>query len=159
MHLKPFALAFLAFVAGVSSKTTARSTCDPKARGAGLEAKQRSAIHDLAQIMFVQQDVRKAFNTYIPGEYINHNPSAISGREWSLEFLEQMYETPDISVSSLTALAGEGYGILHYRLMAPSAGIDWAIMDRLRFEGTCFVEHWDVVQTIFGNETNPVAFF
>jgi predicted SnoaL-like aldol condensation-catalyzing enzyme len=32
-------------------------------------------------------------------------------------------------------------------------------MDLYRFQGTCIVEHWDVSQTITGNETNPIAFF
>lgn len=37
--------------------------------------------------------------------------------------------------------------------------LDQVVMDRLRFEGTCFVEHWDVAQAVTGNEANPEAWF
>ena len=61
--------------------------------------------------------------------------------------------------TNITSWAGEGIGMLHYRMRADGAGIHAAVMDRLRFEGTCFVEHWDVIQAITGKETNPGAFF
>ena len=91
--------------------------------------------------------------------YTQHNPDALSGREPAIEWLTIVWGTPSMTFTNITAWAGEGIGMLHYRMQAPEAGIHRAIMDRLKFEGTCFVEHWDVIQPIYGNETNPLAFF
>jgi len=54
--------------------------------------------------------------------------------------------------------AGEGFGVLHYRMTVPGM-VDLAIMDRFRFEGDCIVEHWDTSSTITGREPNPIAYF
>jgi hypothetical protein len=37
--------------------------------------------------------------------------------------------------------------------------MDMAIMDRMGFKGTCMNEHWDVRERIYGNSTNPIAYF
>ncbi|TEB14393.1 hypothetical protein FA13DRAFT_1578933, partial [Coprinellus micaceus] len=133
--------------------------CDPKASGRSLEAKQKVAIRDFAHIFLVEKDPKRAFDAYIPGVYTQHNPDALSGREPAIEWLTVVWGTPSMTFTNITAWAGEGIGLIHYRMQAPEAGIHRAIMDRLKFEGTCFVEHWDVIQPIFGNETNPLAFF
>lgn len=53
--------------------------------------------------------------------------------------------------------SGDANITCYNRMTAPD--FDYAVMDRLRFKGTCFDEHWDVLQRIWGNETNPIAFF
>ncbi|KAJ3537059.1 hypothetical protein NMY22_g5756 [Coprinellus aureogranulatus] len=137
----PILALFTLLVNGANSTPSTPQKCDPQASGRGLEARQKAAIRDFGHIFLVEKNPKKAFDAYIPGTYIQHNPDALSGRE------------PAIDVgwrgNRDVALPNE----------APEAGIHRAIMDRLRFEGTCFVEHWDVIQPIFGNETNPLAFF
>ncbi|KAJ2932831.1 hypothetical protein H1R20_g4262, partial [Candolleomyces eurysporus] len=133
--------------------------CDPNAKGPGLQRRQQAAIKDFAKIFLVEKDAKKAFDAYIPGEYIQHNPDALSGRQPAIDFLTVLWGTPSMVFTNITAWAGEGIGMIHYRMRAPEADIHMAVMDRLRFEGTCFVEHWDVLQRITGNETNPLAFF
>ncbi|TFK21514.1 hypothetical protein FA15DRAFT_597777 [Coprinopsis marcescibilis] len=131
--------------------------CDPKAKGHHLPALQEAAIKDFAHLFLVEKDVKKAFNKYIPGTYIQHNPDALSGRQAAIDFLVVLWASPGMRFANITAWAGEGIGMMHYRMTNNEA--DNAVMDRLRFEGTCFVEHWDVIQRIYGNETNPIAFF
>jgi predicted SnoaL-like aldol condensation-catalyzing enzyme len=35
----------------------------------------------------------------------------------------------------------------------------FSAVDYFRFRGTCVVEHWDILQQITGDETNPMAYF
>ncbi|KAF6754014.1 hypothetical protein DFP72DRAFT_900187 [Ephemerocybe angulata] len=159
MRFSALSLAALTLLASSVAATAVRPKCDPKARGPSLQQRQSAAIRDFAHIFLIEQDPKKAFDAYIPGTYIQHNPDALSGREPAIAFLTELWGTPSLKFSNVTAWAGEGYGLIHYRMRAPDADIHNAIMDRLRFEGTCFVEHWDVIQRINGNETNPLAFF
>jgi predicted SnoaL-like aldol condensation-catalyzing enzyme len=50
-----------------------------------------------------------------PREYIQHNPEALSGREPAIEFLTELWGRPGMSFTNITAWAGEGIGMLHYR--------------------------------------------
>jgi predicted SnoaL-like aldol condensation-catalyzing enzyme len=49
-------------------------------------------------------------------------------------------------------------GCVHYREdgMGPQLV---AVVDILRFDGSCIMKHWDVVQELALNATNPVALF
>lgn len=92
-------------------------------------------------------------------QYIQHNPFAPQGREFAIEFLSTSM-AQGIEASHITAFAGQGYGILHYEMrQLPPRNATFAVVDYFRFEGTCIVEHWDVLQVVTGNEPNPIAFF
>ena len=138
------------------------------------QAHQQAAIADVANIFLVQKNIQKLFDEYIPGyvstsvvrglrtnpsnrQYINHNPLAQSGRQAAIDILVPFFQTPGFAIEPHQVFGGQGYGTLHYKLSF--SGINLAIMDLFRFQGTCIVEHWDVSQTITGNETNPIAFF
>jgi predicted SnoaL-like aldol condensation-catalyzing enzyme len=90
-------------------------------------------------------------------EYVNHSPNATSGRENALSILVPTLSNRSLSISRTTWFSGQGYGVLHY--MMGLNGTSNAVMDKFRLQGTCVVEHWDAMQAIFGNETNPIAFF
>lgn len=90
-------------------------------------------------------------------EYINHNPYATSGRQNALNILVPALKDPSLSISNHQWFAGQGYGLLHYKMTFN--GSSSAVMDRFKFAGTCIVEHWDSVQGITGSESNPIAFF
>ncbi|PPR01248.1 hypothetical protein CVT24_006012 [Panaeolus cyanescens] len=121
-----------------------------------LQAAQQAVIKDFANLFLVQKNVRLAFDKYIPGEYINHNPFAQSGRQNALNVLVPALANQALTYDNVSAFAGGGYGLLHYRM---KQGSNTAVMDKFRFVGTCIVEHWDVAQTISGRESNPIAFF
>ncbi|KAJ2920492.1 hypothetical protein H1R20_g16603, partial [Candolleomyces eurysporus] len=136
------------------------SQCDlnPKIKGPLLQEKQDAAAKDFAHIFLVEKDPKKAWDKYVPGEYIEHNPFGVSGRENAIAFLTGFIQTPGLTISNLTAYGGGGFGHLHFRETLPGE-FDRVVIDRLRFVGTCFVEHWDVAQVVTGEETNPLAWF
>ncbi|TEB37721.1 hypothetical protein FA13DRAFT_1620547 [Coprinellus micaceus] len=122
-----------------------------------LQAAQQDAFANFAGLFLVQRDIQQAFDLYIPGCYINHNPFAKSGRENALAFLLPALAEPTLTISNIEWFSGQGYGVLHYKMGLN--GTYSAVMDKFRFEGTCIVEHWDTVQGITGNESNPIAYF
>ncbi|EAU93632.1 hypothetical protein CC1G_02862 [Coprinopsis cinerea okayama7 len=151
------ALCTLALSVDANSKTPRPKVCDPYAKGPRLAELQEEAIQEFAHLWLVKKDIQTAWDRWIPGKYIQHHPNAVGDREWAIEFLKQNFAAPGTSTSNITVFSGKGFGVLHYKWTSPN--ITYAISDRFRFEGTCMVEHWDVIQTITGNEPNPLAFF
>ncbi|KAF6745897.1 hypothetical protein DFP72DRAFT_924130 [Ephemerocybe angulata] len=135
------------------------AACDYNAKGPLLRLRREAAVRDFARLYLVEKQARKAFDKWIPGEYIQHNPDAVSGREVAIAYVEQLQTTPGMVYQNITSFSGEGFGLFHFRRRVPGTEVDFAIMDKLGFKGTCFNEHWDVRQRITGNETNPIAYF
>ncbi|TFK21217.1 hypothetical protein FA15DRAFT_717800, partial [Coprinopsis marcescibilis] len=88
--------------------------------------------------------------------YIQHNAIAEQGRAFAIPFLEALFAPPTVS-SYITVFSGQGYVFAHHKLALANA--TYAVMDYFRFQGTCLVEHWDVLQEITGDEPNPLAYF
>jgi predicted SnoaL-like aldol condensation-catalyzing enzyme len=171
----------------IPTAITKRIKCTSDFQGTQMElqAAQQDAFANFAGLFLVQRDIQQAFDLYIPGcvvllslvstssishpsytlpfsitftsEYINHNPFANSGRENALAFLLPALAEPTLTISNIEWFSGQGYGVLHYKMGLN--GTYSAVMDKFRFEGTCIVEHWDTVQGITGNESNPIAYF
>jgi predicted SnoaL-like aldol condensation-catalyzing enzyme len=92
-------------------------------------------------------------------QWINHSPNAEQGRDNAIQRLATFFADPSVAMTPFNIFAGQGYGFVHFKFLLPSINVTFAAWHSFRFEGTCFVEHWDGVQRIFGNETNPIAFF
>ncbi|KAF6764240.1 hypothetical protein DFP72DRAFT_871237 [Ephemerocybe angulata] len=122
---------------------------------------QSIAIKNYAYLLLVKKDVHAAFDAFVPGPvYIQHNPNVVSGREPIIEALAGgLWTVPDLVFDHVMAWAGEGYGLVHYRAWAREGAVHLSVMDRVRFQGTCIVEHWDLMQSITGKEPNPEAWF
>lgn len=90
--------------------------------------------------------------------YVEHNPFGLSGRDNALAYLTGFLVSPGLTITNLTAYAGGGFGHMRFREVLPGE-FDRVVSDRLKFQGTCFVEHWDVSQDVTGEETNPLAWF
>ncbi|TFK18621.1 hypothetical protein FA15DRAFT_565058, partial [Coprinopsis marcescibilis] len=131
--------------------------CNPDARGPNLEAKQRAAFADYVHLLVDLDDPQTAFDRYVPGQYINHNPFAEQGREFSIPFLIDALKSQGVQTIRKRFFFGEGYGFTHIKVIQGNA--TFSVMDYFRFQGTCIVEHWDVVQEVTGNEPNPIAYF
>lgn len=119
---------------------------------------RREIFNGYVNTFFVEKDVPKAFQLYVSSTYIQHNPFVASGPAPSLAFLGPIWPSQNITVLR-TALDGQ-FGWIHYRIVGfPGTVRPTAIMDIVRFEGSCVVEHWDVIQELPANATNPLALF
>ncbi|KAF6755379.1 hypothetical protein DFP72DRAFT_811450 [Ephemerocybe angulata] len=133
--------------------------CDPNEKGPHLQKRQQAALQDWSVMFYDHEDVIGSFDRWIPGQWINHSPGAGQGREDAIRRLSVLLTDPSISMTNWTAFAGQGYGFVHFKFSFPSIDTVFAAWHSFRFQGLCFVEHWDGVQRIFGNETNPIAYF
>ncbi|TFK21211.1 hypothetical protein FA15DRAFT_645902 [Coprinopsis marcescibilis] len=138
--------------------TPLEGRCDPEARGPDLAQRQQAAGADFFDILLRRHDVQTAFDKYIPGTYIQHNPTAQQGRAFAIPFIQGLFAPPAAS-SNITVFSGQGYVFAHHKYVQPDGRAVYAIMDYFRFQGTCLVEHWDVMQEITGDEPNPLAYF
>ncbi|EAU82489.1 hypothetical protein CC1G_08240 [Coprinopsis cinerea okayama7 len=135
------------------------AVCNPNERGPHLQARQQAALADWAVLFYENEDIIGSFDRWIPGQWINHSPNAEQGRDNAIQRLTTLFADPSVAMTPFNIFAGQGYGFVHFKFLLPSINVTFAAWHSFRFEGTCFVEHWDGVQRIFGNETNPIAFF
>ncbi|KAF5332194.1 hypothetical protein D9611_008159 [Ephemerocybe angulata] len=158
-------LSALILAASTGATPTAQlKVCDPHASGKGLNERRDAAIAGYADLILNKKDPQTAFDTYVPGDYIQHAPSYPGdGRQVTLNYLVPFFKANQVNFSKLKTYTGDGYAFMRYEVNVPpgEASVDgnFAGVNILRFQGTCFVEHWEILQKITGNETNPHAFF
>ena len=110
--------------------------------------------------LYVDKQVRRAFESWAEPGYIQHNPLAQSGREAAIAFLEPFFaQHPDINYSIKRIIADGNLVAVHShgRFSADDRGI--AVVDILRVEGCKVAEHWDVVQPVPEKAANTNSMF
>lgn len=102
--------------------------------------------------------IAAAYTTFAAEDYIQHNPWMTSGRQAAIDTLTPIFAVADLRVRHVwfDPELETGTGGVHYRLRMPGAERPVAVMRLFRWEGTCLVEHWDVMQEVPGNKTNPL---
>ena len=110
--------------------------------------------------LYVDKQVRAAFETWVDPGYIQHNPMAQTGRQAAIDFLEPFFaQHPDIHYSIMRTMADGNLVAVHSHgsFSAEDRGI--AVVDILRVEGCKVVEHWDVVQPVPEKAANSNGMF
>ena len=99
------------------------------------------------EMMFNDCAPRKAIETFVGDEYIQHNPHVVSGKEGFIAYFEQMAaEYPGKKVVLKRALAEDNMVVLHCHQIWPE-GLEYAGIDIFRLDDNGkIVEHWDVLQ-------------
>lgn len=84
----------------------------------------------------------------------------MSGRNNTIAALSPggLFDFSTASFTIIQTLFESPYGVVHYKFellgQAPAA-----ITDIWRFEGSCIVEHWDVIQSLPTDTPNPITLF
>lgn len=99
---------------------------------------------------------RKAIETYVGNEYIQHNPDVADGLNGFIEYFERMQkEYPDKSIEFVRCIAEGDLVALHTHQTWPGND-QYVTMDFLRFdENGKICEHWDAIQQIPNESANP----
>lgn len=133
---------------GSSAIQTMAPACPP--RPASPQEQER-IFYAFVNEFNVQKNIPEAFNNYVWVDYIQHNPSIGQGRDAAIAALSK---NPRVNTTIVhqTFINNTGF-VHHYELSTPPI----KIMDAYRMNGSCIVEHWDVVANLTLSEINPVS--
>ncbi|CAG8612912.1 12360_t:CDS:2 [Acaulospora colombiana] len=120
------------------------------------EAEQQQIFEEFYQALWVKKDVPGAFNKHVDVNYINHNPYATSGRQNAINALSSIWSGFKFTLANKGFSNGVGW--LHQKMESSGQPFQ-AVVDILRMNGTCIMEHWDVAQSKPSGSQNPIALF
>lgn len=127
--------------------------CPPKFATPGM---QKAIFNDFVGEFYIEGNITKALTEFVSEDYIQHNPSVLSGRDAAIKVLPGLFENTTVEVAHV--LFQDSIGAVHYKVTQPGSPLT-AYADFYRLNGTCIVEHWDVIQSLPANATNPLALF
>jgi predicted SnoaL-like aldol condensation-catalyzing enzyme len=159
----------LLFIASLSIATDPFDSANTKrcstARGAqydsycpsreATEEHQRKIFARFVETLYGDRNVAEAFSTYVDPDLIEHDPYN-QNRDAVVAKLSQII--PDATFTVEHSTFESDIGFVHLRLGEDRAA-PVALADIYRMDGTCIVEHWEVVQTRPDDYTNPIAMF
>lgn len=122
---------------------------------------QRAALYEfLSEYFFETGGIVSAFNNFLDINYIQHSPNLPPrGRNATLaSILSAGNSFAGVNITILKVMFDSPYGMVHYKFQVPGTQ-PLAFVDMWRFDGTCIVEHWDVIEALSVNATNPIALF
>lgn len=106
--------------------------------------------------MAYEGNPRKAVETYLGDQYIQHNPDVEDGTEGFIRYFERMEkEYPDKSIEFVRCIAEGDLVALHTHQTWPGND-QYVTMDFFRFDDNGKIcEHWDAIQQIPATSKNP----
>lgn len=119
-------------------------------------AYQHKIFNDFVNVLYGQRNPTKAFNTYVDVNLVEHDPFDGQGRDAVRTILEGII--PYATFEVLRINFDNNLGLIHVKIVDQDPQ-PLALADIYRMDGTCIVEHWDVVQRRPANATNPIAMF
>jgi predicted SnoaL-like aldol condensation-catalyzing enzyme len=112
-----------------------------------LEANKRNAIA-FYRTAYLGEPA-KAVETYVGGEYVQHNPAVADGKQAFIDYFTEMAEQyPGKSIAFVRAVAEGDLVALHTHQTWPGSK-EYVTMDFFRFDADGkIVEHWDAIQEV-----------
>ena len=119
-----------------------------------LEENKKNAIAFYK--MAYKGDPARAVEIYIGEEYIQHNPLVADGTQPFIDYFERMQrEYPEKSIEFVRCIAEGDLVALHTHQVWPDND-QYVTMDFFRFDVNGKIcEHWDAIQQIPKDSTNP----
>ncbi|GKT61872.1 snoaL-like polyketide cyclase family protein [Colletotrichum tofieldiae] len=119
---------------------------------------QKAILADFVQVFYVEKDINKTA-AHFDVNYIQHNPAVLSGRQ---AFIDAFTAASSSNTTSTTTIVHQALqdniAYFHYKSETPGSPIT-AIVDMFRFEESCIMEHWDVIESLPADAKNPLALF
>lgn len=117
---------------------------------------------DFVKLFYVTKDIPTAFQMHVAESYIQHNPNFKSGREIAQDGLSKYIPPLNVTVAKISLSDNTGWVMAKQVTKAQEAegkGMYTVVVDVFRMEGSCVVEHWDVVQPKPAGASNPLVMF
>lgn len=120
----------------------------------------QEVVEQFIDLFYVKKEVRRAFETWVHPDYIQHKPTLPDGREPVIKFLERLLERfPSRTFTIHRVISSEDLVAVHYHSQANSEDPGFAVVDIFRVENCRMVEHWDVVQPVPEHSENDNTMF
>jgi predicted SnoaL-like aldol condensation-catalyzing enzyme len=116
---------------------------------------QEEIFAGFLETLYGEKNVSKAFETYVDLNIIEHDPDNTQDRDAIVARLSQIIPLANLTI--LVSSFNNKIGLAYIRVDEDPQPA--ALADIYRMEGTCIVEHWDVMQFRPENSTNPIAMF
>ncbi|RPA80474.1 hypothetical protein BJ508DRAFT_415453 [Ascobolus immersus RN42] len=120
------------------------------------QKEQREIFDKFVKTFWLDKTPPIAFANHVDENYIQHNPNALSGRQVAIDTFAKM-NMDSITYTILNKGFDDNVGWVHYKMEMPGLPQPYAVVDTVRFEGSCIMEHWDVSQMRPANSINPIA--
>ncbi len=119
-----------------------------------LESNKKNAIAFYK--MAYEGQPKKAIETFVGNEYIQHNPDVADGLTGFINYFDRMQtEYPEKSIAFVRCIAEGDLVALHTHQTWPGND-QYVTMDFFRFDNKGKIcEHWDAIQQIPQKSVNP----
>ena len=121
--------------------------------------RNRVIITAFAHMFYGERDVRKAFETFVTPDYIQHNPGIADGRDAAIEALVPMFSRPGARFDVKRILVDGDMAMIHLQGRSDPSTDGGAVADIYRLRDGKIVEHWDVLQPMPTASQNPHPMF
>jgi predicted SnoaL-like aldol condensation-catalyzing enzyme len=138
---------FFDVVHAAHSNSTASSACPPHYAS---EIEQRQNWEAFVQQYYVEQEITEPFDNYVWVDLIQHHPGIGQGRDAAITYLESV-RTAGSTIQIVHTGFGNNTGWIHHYNNGATK-----FVDVFRFDGSCIVEHWDVIANLTTGEIDPV---
>ncbi|UKZ80098.1 hypothetical protein TrVFT333_007863 [Trichoderma virens FT-333] len=121
----------------------------------------RSIFNTFVDQFYFKRDFQGAMKKYVSSNLIQHNPQIANGSQAQVEVVTSIlanYDGPEFELVIIDVERGYGVVFNRFRGKAGTGLPITGVADIYRFEGSCMVEHWDVIEGLPPNSTNPMPF-
>lgn len=135
------------------------SFCSPSHPATGWEI--RDIFNQFVEEWVYQRNFSAAAAKFLSPNLIQHNPQIANGSAAEVAAVIPILANYDGPTFTLVVVDEEkGLAVTLNRYTGrPGTGLPVAaVADYYRFDGTCMVEHWDVIESLPPNSTNPDPF-
>jgi predicted SnoaL-like aldol condensation-catalyzing enzyme len=149
---------FTALLSSVAITVAAVAAAAPNCPGHQVTTQEQLQIFKtFVHHFYVAKDIPAAFQNHVAEDYIQHNPNFKSGRQTAQDGLSKYIPPLNITVAKISLSDSTGW-VYAKQETAGKPGYT-TVVDIFRMDGSCVVEHWDVVQAKPANASNPLAMF
>ena len=162
MFQRKFSLIACLSIMAIGPEATPAETPAPAAAAAAhavLTEKNRTIVSRFVELFYVQRDVRRAFETYVADDYLQHNPNIPDGRAAAIAALEPLFSKPSARFEVKRVLVDGDLAAVHLYGRGSDTEAGSAVVDLFRLKGGKIVEHWDVLQPMPAKAANAHPMF